>query len=165
MIYIIAAGVLFIISTFIFIRSRLKGISLYIFLGLGIAAITLFAIFVPVSYAGSWMIYFGIFFPLFLRIRIGSDKMKKEDFNPEFLKQKRIEMDIVEYKKWLRRQYISLGAIVIQRKESGRSIPKASIDALKLLENESEEIAKQTGDPIPSGRKTSDGLLDYKNIK
>jgi len=176
MIYTIIAVILFIVSAFLFIRNKLRRKDLYIFLGTGIIAIIFFSVFTSGPGAGYLIILLGIFSPIISRTKLRSpitpnsrlimiDGIWPEDFNSEFLKQKRIGMDTIKYKDWLKKQYTSLGSNVMGLKELGSPISQALIDVLKLLENESEGIAKQTGEPVFSGKKISEDFLEYKNIK
>ena len=84
-----------------------------------------------------------------------------KDLTPELLRKQRAKMTMPEYKKWLRILSIMLGAEGLEHKERGSSIPKSLIDALRLLEKEMEDAARQIGEPFQERKKISEEFEQY----
>lgn len=84
-----------------------------------------------------------------------------KDLTPELLRKQRTKMTMPEYKKWLRILSIMLSAEGLEHKERGSSIPKSLIDALRLLEKEMEDAARQSGEPLPERKKIGEELEQY----
>jgi hypothetical protein len=98
-------------------------------------------------------ILFIIFGILFVVLRLKKSKYKSpQDLTLEFLRKKQAENSFQDYAKWLRIEYTFCRAVFLERKEKGMSISPSFIDGVKLLEQEMENIEKQYGMVLFTGK-------------
>jgi len=160
--FIISAILAFSIIYFLFIKEKNKGRNFINFL-MGFFLIVFGFCFYYGSNnktMGYFFLAFGVFTPILSRILL-SERLRPAELTPDFLKQRRIEMDDSKYRKWLRREYTGFVAEIYERKEKGLRQDPSLINVLKLIEKESEEIEKQTGESALKGEKVSKEFEEF----
>jgi len=86
---------------------------------------------------------------------IGSRRVRGVDFekiSPDFLLQKKTEMGIDKYIKWLKRENTVLASCLYERKERNLPIESSWIEALRKIEKEFDNLEKENGAPIRFSR-------------